>query len=313
MKNPIRPFEANTVGRDFTVGDLHGSFSLLEKLLSHVSFDPAIDRLFSVGDLVDRGPESLRCLELLNEPWFYAVRSNHEQMMLEAFRGGYMGPFWLQNGGMWGLDALGDFHRGVPQSKEWGTRLLELLDKVDDLPLVMTVSLRSGKKVHIIHAELPPVGPITDQMLADPETVLELATHKSADGTFFLWGRHLFFNFNYQDLSNLAKVKRTVAYDARRYGLIFNPELSHIISGHTILQRPMTIIGQTNIDTCAFGAYRAGTKWQALTMLQLETWQFYQAREAGVSEVEPVVVTMEDINMSHAGDDDDADDTGSGA
>jgi len=64
---------ANTLGRDFIVGDLHGCRSLLEDLLAEVAFDGARDRLFSVGDLVDRGPDSEGCLELLKEPWFYPV------------------------------------------------------------------------------------------------------------------------------------------------------------------------------------------------------------------------------------------------
>jgi serine/threonine protein phosphatase 1 len=313
VKNPIRTFEVNAVGRDFAVADLHGSYSLLEALLKHVGFDPAVDRLFGVGDLVDRGPASMRCLQLLDEPWFHAVLSNHEQMMLEAFHGGYMGQFWLQNGGMWGLGPLSDHVNRRPQLEEWGTKLVDLLHKVGELPFIMTVHLKTGKKVHLIHAELPPVGPITDEMLADPAKVLELAQHRTSDGTFFLWGRHLYYNFNYQDISNLPKIRRTVAYDAKRYGLIFNPDLSHIVSGHTILQRPMTIIGQTNIDTCAYGAYREGAKWQALTLLELDTWTFYQARLSGVTEVQPVVVTLEDINTPHAGDKHDTTDTGSGA
>ena len=77
----LKTFAANETGRDFVIGDLHGSFSLLEKMLEHVSFDTETDRLFSVGDLVDRGPESLECLELLQMPWFHSVYSNHENMM----------------------------------------------------------------------------------------------------------------------------------------------------------------------------------------------------------------------------------------
>lgn len=51
-------YRANILGRDFVVGDIHGEFSKLSKLLSLVGFDEHSDRLFSVGDLVDRGPES---------------------------------------------------------------------------------------------------------------------------------------------------------------------------------------------------------------------------------------------------------------
>jgi Calcineurin-like phosphoesterase len=108
MKNPIKTFEPNTVGRDFVIGDLHGSYTAFENLLEKLYFDETKDRMFSVGDLCDRGPNSLACLGLLHEPWFHAVLSNHEQMMLEKFRGGYMGEYWFQNGGHWGMEAWND-------------------------------------------------------------------------------------------------------------------------------------------------------------------------------------------------------------
>ena len=53
----VARFEENATGRDFVVGDLHGMFSHLEALLNEVAFDESADRLFSVGDLIDRGPE----------------------------------------------------------------------------------------------------------------------------------------------------------------------------------------------------------------------------------------------------------------
>ena len=73
---------ANTVGRDFIVGDLHGCLDLLHAELARLQFEPAKDRLFSVGDLADRGPDSMGCLRLLREPWFHAVRGNHEDMLI---------------------------------------------------------------------------------------------------------------------------------------------------------------------------------------------------------------------------------------
>lgn len=82
---PVMTMPANTSGTDFVVGDLHGCFQLLDALLIQVRFDPARDRLFSVGDLIDRGPDSLACLQLLQEPWFFAVAGNHEAMLGDFF------------------------------------------------------------------------------------------------------------------------------------------------------------------------------------------------------------------------------------
>lgn len=69
----------NIAGRDIIIGDLHGHPEILHRILERAEFDPSRDRVISTGDLIDRGPNSLGCLELLNEPWFFAVRGNHEQ------------------------------------------------------------------------------------------------------------------------------------------------------------------------------------------------------------------------------------------
>ena len=104
--------EKNLVGRDFIIGDLHGCLSQLNELLAHVGFNPTTDRLFSVGDLIDRGPDSFGCFQLLNQPWFHAVRGNHEEMACMAMssnREESMGGkfLWSRNGGQW-IDVVED-------------------------------------------------------------------------------------------------------------------------------------------------------------------------------------------------------------
>ncbi|MGX2010132.1 metallophosphoesterase, partial [Enterobacter asburiae] len=59
------------------VGDLHGCFAVLMSHLRQIKFDPYQDLLISVGDLIDRGPQSAKCLALLDCRWFCAVRGNH--------------------------------------------------------------------------------------------------------------------------------------------------------------------------------------------------------------------------------------------
>jgi serine/threonine protein phosphatase 1 len=73
VRPPIARFAPNTRGRDFAVGDIHGAFRALQIALDAIGFDCAADRLFSVGDLVDRGPESARVTEWLDKPWFHAI------------------------------------------------------------------------------------------------------------------------------------------------------------------------------------------------------------------------------------------------
>ena len=49
-------------GRDWIVGDVHGCFQTLRQALAAIDFEPGRDRLFSVGDLIDRGPHSNEAL-----------------------------------------------------------------------------------------------------------------------------------------------------------------------------------------------------------------------------------------------------------
>lgn len=298
MKQPIKTLEPNLLGRDFVVGDIHGMMSALINLLAGVDFDPEVDRLISVGDLVDRGEDSLGCLGLLREKWFHCVLANHEQMMWEAFHGGYMGAFWIRNGGAWGLQALNDWRvkygrpsadvsKTIPEDDSF--ELFDLLPLVDGLPLLITINRPDGTKFHVIHAEFPPNHEVTDEILTDPAKVIALNSVQTGDGDHMVWGRYLYYNFCKLPLVNHEKLIRTVAYS--KLDRMFNDKLSHIISGHTILQKPMTIVGQTNIDTGAYGQHFSDpSDWECLTMVELGSWKFYQATATMFRETEPIVV-----------------------
>lgn len=84
----VLSLESNVEGRDIAVGDIHGYFSVLEEALDTIGFDEKVDRLFCVGDLVDRGPESILAKEYLKAPWFYSVAGNHDLHFTQAlYRG----------------------------------------------------------------------------------------------------------------------------------------------------------------------------------------------------------------------------------
>lgn len=292
MAELLRTYEANVRGRDFVVGDLHGTLPALLRLLDGVNFDPAADRVFSVGDLEDRGPDSMGCLRLLREPWFHAVLANHEQLMLHAFEGGPYGDFWYGNGGNWGYEAAIAVRQGRQAMLDDEQRELvdELLPLVRGLPFLMTVERPAGwERVHILHAELPPGARPTDAELSSPGVVERLATANTGDGEAFLWSRFKFGQFSRADVAgNMALAARKAAYHA----LQPVPGLSHLLSGHTIVQRPLVIAGQTNLDTGAYMSARENAPaWAALTALELGEWRFHQATPAGYrGTVEPVVV-----------------------
>lgn len=138
----IKHFTRNTTGRDLAVGDIHGHFTKLQRALDAVGFDPASgDRLFSVGDLVDRGPESASVQDWLDRPWFHPVIGNHEDM---AIRWGLPGcrmdrELYARNGGAWNIGH-------IPAER------LAISDALSALPLAIEVETAEGL-VGIVHAE----------------------------------------------------------------------------------------------------------------------------------------------------------------
>lgn len=169
----IKRFGRNTAGRDFVLGDLHGSIELVGHLLALVDFDPKVDRLFLVGDLGDRGRHSAACVALLREPWVHAVRGNHEQIFLDLFANGEADPDELawqadRNGLGWVLELSPAERQAI-----WA--------EFAKLPLVIEVETERGT-VGILHAEVP-IGMDWPEFLAKVEA-RDPATIKSA-----LWGR----------------------------------------------------------------------------------------------------------------------------
>jgi len=65
---------------NYVVGDIQGCCEALERLLAKVGFEPGRDTLWSVGDMVNRGPQSLETLRLLYklDSAFTAVLGNHD-------------------------------------------------------------------------------------------------------------------------------------------------------------------------------------------------------------------------------------------
>lgn len=136
----LKSVQANIDGRDFVVGDLHGCFDELGNLLKHVKFNPAIDRLFSTGDLMDRGPKSLECVSLLNKTWFYPVLGNHEDILL------------IKNSMIDKKDT-----ENIPLAEiNYLNQFKPYINHFFQMPLVYEINHLIHKKIYIIHAEILP-------------------------------------------------------------------------------------------------------------------------------------------------------------
>lgn len=217
MNTIIKRFARNTAGRDLVVGDIHGCFTKLRSALDAVGFNPAAgDRLFSVGDLVDRGAESSDVLSWLDQPWFAAVQGNHEDM---AWRWGRPGcamevDLYARNGGHWNIAH-------TPAER------LVYSDALGALPLVIEVETASGL-VGIVHADCPFVswqaftGALTDPALTRAQ--------RKAIREVVLWSRE---RIKAEDVSGVEGVVAVVV-------------------GHTPLGEPLWLGNVLYIDTAAW-------------------------------------------------------------
>jgi len=167
--SPVVRFDVNERGRDFVVGDIHGMFAHLRALLGSLAFDAGADRLFSVGDLIDRGPASHEALQWLDYPWFFAVRGNHEQFVLDSDDPEQLDVWLRYNGGEWWIT--------LPEDERARFRA-----RVGAMPLAMEVDTASGL-VGIVHADIPPI-------VTWDEFVLKLE-RGDRDATFYaMWSRN---------------------------------------------------------------------------------------------------------------------------
>src|SRR5512144_3229017 len=73
----------------FAIGDLQGCYSEFRQLLELICFDPAKDRLWLVGDIVNRGPDSLSTLRFAKGLGDAAVMvlGNHDLHLLMVAEG----------------------------------------------------------------------------------------------------------------------------------------------------------------------------------------------------------------------------------
>lgn len=165
----VERFPLNENGRDFVVGDIHGMFEHLSRLLTDIGFDEETDRVFSVGDLVDRGPESRRALEWLDNPWFFACRGNHEQFAIDSTDPEQLDVWVNYNGGEWWTDL------DVEEKEAFRARFMEL-------PMALEVETRWGR-VGIVHADVPPLLPW--------ERFMDLLEARDRDAALYaMWSRN---------------------------------------------------------------------------------------------------------------------------
>lgn len=217
-------FAKNEQGNDYICSDIHGHFDLLEERMQLVGFNPECDRIFSLGDLIDRGEQSSRSLEFLAQPWFHAVQGNHERMLMNVVEqnSDVLRFQWFSWGGEWAENLSDD-------------ELQRYYDVFVQLPAAIELDVDEQRSVGLVHAELPDICDWIDVK----EHLSQIPIHKVEEDdcvSDMLWNRRQpYFS------DEKRKVVQNVA------------NISHVFHGHTIVDAPLTIANRTFMD---LGSYR---------------------------------------------------------
>lgn len=172
----------------YAIGDVQGCFASLRALLDKIGFDPAEDRLWFCGDLVNRGPDNVGVLEFVRSLGKRAttVIGNHELHLIAADLG-------LRE--LRANDTLQDVLRS-PDRKE-------LLEWVRTRPLAFK------KRGHlVVHAGIAPDWSIKGTLRIAAETELQLRSDpRAVISTMIRAGAHRY----HRDRSKLRRAAAALA------------------------------------------------------------------------------------------------------
>ena len=255
-----RRFAANSTGRDFVVGDLHGQQAMLDCLLRHVAFREAADRLFSLGDLIDRGPDNDALIHrCATRPGHFAIRGNHEALLQAARHDSLFERVWERNGGLWAREVT-------------PARLEQISAYIDTLPYSIELELPDARRIGLVHAEVRPGATWQDIRDLDAHFEDTVDDGGSTLAASALWGRqrHRAMEFIGED----PTAATLDAEDRARLKLQLDAVqgIDLVLAGHTIVthRKPLRVGNTVFVDT---GAYLATGRLTLVEPLHDHYWQ----------------------------------------
>lgn len=223
-------YNINNIGTDYIIGDIHGCYDELMHALDKLSFDFKNDRLFSVGDLIDRGPKSMECANLIYEDWIYPVIGNHEQMMISSIIHNKLSEHrcWINNGGLW---HLSEDHQ----------LLVDLSKQFQKLPYIISVGAGIDR-FNIVHAELINNTDKKNRILVT-DNMIDNWEFNEEDESDMTWGRTMYV----YRASSVFGMFQDAEDDTPTYQ---STELSPTYVGHSIsVTKPSRVEQQIYLDT----------------------------------------------------------------
>lgn len=214
FKNKRKPTSISTSEGEciYAIGDIHGRYDLLIQLMSKIvkrvytnDRKGNFTRLIFLGDIIDRGPESLKCLKFiqyLNQYDAEVILGNHEDLLLRSIDGDdYAQKLWFQYGGLETLKSIGLKERLVSEdSFDFGERLKEALpENVLTMLKKAPISLRSGDYL-FVHAGVRPGVPLIKQTDFDLMCIRQdFTSSKDWHGSMIVHGHSIVKNVEIHD------------------------------------------------------------------------------------------------------------------
>jgi len=153
--------------RTIIIGDVHGCVEELHALVSKVGYQKGVDRLVSLGDLVDKGPSPAQTVALMREIGAEMILGNHEERMLR----------WLAHEDKRKLTGkVNPMSVSEEQAAEWLSLSAEDVEWLRGAP----VTLDLGSNTLAVHGGMLPGIPVDKQKAG---TMLRLR-YLTAEGKF---------------------------------------------------------------------------------------------------------------------------------
>lgn len=210
----------------YIVSDIHGMYTLYKEGCKRIGIT-GDDIVISLGDLIDRSKENLKCLvEFTQTQNRYMVLGNHELMMFNGLsdRNAYYN--WFVNGGDTTLSELGE--EGVEVACKW------LVDK----PVILEVHHR-GKKLGLVHGGIPCSYQETGFEFKESIWDDVIWMSKTEEGReLLLWERNT--------ISNHYANKQTPRIHAPVKPV---KDIDYVFHGHTYVEKPLHITNRIYTDT----------------------------------------------------------------
>ena len=221
--------------RILIIGDVHGCLSELKNILKKMNYSSDTDYVFLIGDLINKGPNSIGVVRYAMENNFYAIRGNNEDRVLGYVIKSTIEPSYV-------------FAKEAKYLKDMSTDMLSWINK-----LPYTIKIKRGiidpegnkqeinniREILLVHAGLLPGVSLEQQdpylmvkmrgILCNDNGVLSGTDHKEASAWIDYWYGPEFVVFGHDSDRGLQKTDDAIGIDTgcvygkHLTGMIYNP------------------------------------------------------------------------------------------